>query len=182
MSAFDAAWSLLKALPEYQSYEEHYDPSTSMFDLPMSVRQKRRGTLLPAIARMMREQQEGSRYRQLSRGSLPLDTRIRPLDTGAPQGRLQEYPVHPMDTFPDTAPTTGYEEPDEYQGRHDQLQRGSVFDASRKFGTTPEGKPYQLSRHERGHEGIYDAHPPKNDIYGQPVNPEDPSFLQSIGF
>jgi hypothetical protein len=180
MSAFDAAWSLLKALPEYQSYEEHYDPTNAGYNQPTQVLQRRRGTLPPLIARVMREQQEGSRYRQLSRGSLPLDTRIRPTD--APRGRLQEYSAHPMEGFPDTAPTSGYEEPDEYQGRHDQLQRGSVFDASRKFGATPEGKPYQLSRHERGHEGIYDAHPPKNDIYGQPVNPEDPSFLQSIGF
>ncbi len=151
MSAFDIAWSLLKALPEYQSYEEHYYPTNAGYDQPTEVLQRRRGTLLPAIARIMREQQEGSRIR-----SLPLDTRIRPLDTGAPQGRLQGYPVHSIDTFPDTAPTSGYEESDEYAGRHDQLQRGSVFDQ----------RPV-----------LFD-HPPK-----QPLDPDEvAAYLRSIGF
>tara|TARA_R100000458_G_C8220755_1_gene205195 strand:- start:87 stop:623 length:537 start_codon:yes stop_codon:yes gene_type:complete len=178
MSAFDAAWSLLKALPEYQSYEEYYDPSPSMFDRPMPPLQTRRGTLPPAIARMMREKQDGSRYRQLTRGSFPLDTRIRDEFETVPQGRLQEYPPHPMQGFPDLAPMSGREGEDEYAGRHAQMQRGSVFDPSRKFGTTPEGKPYELSRHERGHEGIYAAHPPK-----EPLNPDEvAAHLQSIGF
>ncbi len=157
MSAFDIAWSLLKALPEYQSYEEHYYPTEAGYDQPTQVFQRRRGTLPPAIARMMREQQEGFRIR-----SLPLDTRMRPLDTGAPQGRLQGYPVHSIDTFPDTAPTSGYEEQDEYAGRADQLQRGSVFDQS-----TPPVRFRSMIEH-----------PPK-----QPLDPDEvAAHLQSIGF
>ena len=160
MSAFNIAWSLLKALPEYQSYEEHYYPTDAGYDQPTQVLQRRRGTLLPAIARMMREQQEGSRYRHLSSGSFPLDTRIRPTGTGAPEGRLQEYPVHSMEGFSDVAPMSGYEESDEYSGRHGQLQRGSLFDQ----------RPVRFR-------SIIE-HPPK-----QPFDPDEAAaYLQSIGF
>lgn len=180
MSAFDAAWSLLKALPEYQSYEEHYDPSTSGMDQPMSVRQRRRGTLPPAIARMMREEQEGSRYRQLSRGSLPLDTRIRPTD--APRGRLQEYSPHPMEGFSDLAPMSGHEESDEYAGRHGQLQRGSVFDptdrASRYFPVPTTDPETGETDYDRSYFGPTMPHPPR-----QRLDPnEAAAHLQSIGF
>ena len=158
MSAFNIAWSLLKALPEYQSYEEKYYPTDTGYDQPTTqVFQQRRGTLSPAIARMMREQQEGSRFPHLFGG---LDTRIRPLDTRAPEGRLQGYSIHPMDTFPDTAPTSGYEEADEYTGRHAQLQRGSVFDP----------RPVRFRS--------MIEHPPK-----QPFDPDEAAaYLQSIGF
>lgn len=179
-NAFDIAWSVLKALPEYQSYEEHYDPTNAGYDQPTRVLQRRRGTLPPAIARMMREQQEGSRYRQLSRGSLPLDTRIRPTD--APQGRLQEYPVHSMEGFSDLAPMSGYEESDEYRGRHGQLKRGSVFDptdrATRYFPVATTDPETGEIDYERSYFGPTMQHPPK-----QPLDPnEAAAYLQSIGF
>ena len=180
MSAFDAAWSLLKALPEYQSYEEHYDPTNAGYDQPTQVLQRRRGTLSPAIARMMREQQEGSRYRQLTRGSFPLDTRIRPTD--APRGRLQEYSAHPMEGFPDVAPMSGYEEPDEYRGRHAQMQRGSMFDpsdrASRYFPVANTNPETGETDYDRSYFGPTMEHPPK-----QPLDPDEvAAHLQSIGF
>lgn len=169
MSAFDLAWSLLKALPEYQSYQERYDRGLRAgYGQPTQVLQRRRGTLPPAIARIMRETQEGRqrRPRQLA-GSVkyppfPMDTRIRdPDEFEMPRhGRLEEYPVHSMEHFPDTAPISGYEESDEYAGRHAQLQRGSVFDP----------RPVRFRS--------MIEHPPK-----QPFDPDEAAaYLQSIGF
>ena len=123
-SAFNIAWSLLKALPEYQSYQERYEPTYARYDQPTQVLQRRRGTLPPAIARIMRETQEG---RQLPRSPFPMDTRIRNEFEIVPQGRLQEYSIYPMDAY-DTAPTSGYEESGEYDNRYAQMQRGSLFD------------------------------------------------------
>ena len=91
---------------------------------------------------------------------------------------------------------SGYEGEDEYAGRHGQLQRGSVFDPSRKFGTTNEsfkrivqpagGMPSfphltaynELSRLGQPTGGVYETHPPK-----EPLDPDEvAAHLQSIGF
>ena len=167
--AFDIAWSLLKALPEQQAFEEIIQP-THRFGFKPRVVQRRLGAVHPAIMGMM-DREQTSRAGKSPRMDVINESSI--FDGGIRRppikGQLQHSPY----------PSAAY---DARMDRRAQVERGSVFDTSRKFGTTPEGKPYQLSRHERGHEGIYDAHPPKNDIYGQPVNPVDPSFLQSIGF
>ena len=180
-SAFDLAWSIVKALPEQQAFSQHMDIPRNYQDDPMFhsryddgyIHQNRRGTVPPPIIGAMgRTQAIDSVNPELALANPRMN--VVPEGKAVTRGQLVDKPenIRPFPPFYRDTPTTRPEDLVEIEERA-QLDRGSLLsdykphlshDLSRII--KPERPEWHLD------------HPPK-----QPLDTDAMfAYLQSIGF
>ena len=127
MSVFDEAWSMLKALPEQQSFTQRY-MKPNLYGQEFFNTQNRKGTIHPVILAMMeREQNRIRRAQYEEKPSEYRDTEFRPRTSNEVMPRRKEK-FSPKGYLISPVPLSETETMANQQRRLQQERRGSVFD------------------------------------------------------
>jgi hypothetical protein len=180
-SAFDLAWSILKALPEQQAFSQHMDIPRNYQDDPMFhsryadgyIRQNRRGTVPPPIIGAMgRTQAIDSVNPEFALATPRMN--VVPEGKAVTRGQLVDKPenINPFPPFYEDTPTTMPKELTNIE-EEAQLDRGSLFRDYKPY------LSYDLSRRIKPERPEWHLdHPPKEPLDTDAMF----AYLQSIGF
>ena len=177
MTAFDIAWSILKALPEQQAFSQHMSIPRN-YQAPVHdsrwrdsfILQNRRGTVPPPIMGAMRREQ--GKEKEFNFYSPRMN--VAPEGKAVITGQLVDKPenIRPFPPFYEDTPTTRPKDLVEIEDRA-QIDRGTLFYDYKPF------LSYDLSRRIKPERPEWHLdHPPKEPLDTDAML----AHLQSIGF